>query len=63
MSSAAELRVADAQLSGWLEGLLQTMQAAAAVRAEEAQRAQAEAAARAREQAEEARRQRDTSYL
>lgn len=61
--SASELRVIDAQLSGWLEGLLQTMRAAMEVQRQEVQQAQDQSAARAADQAENERWRRGTSYL
>lgn len=61
--STDELRVVDAQLAGWLDGLLQSMQAAVAAQQHEAQQAQAEAAARAERQSEAALRRHDTTYL
>lgn len=61
--STDELRVADAQLSGWLDGLLQNLQAAAVVQAQQAEADRAQAAARAEAADEAERRRRDTSYL
>jgi Bacterial proteasome activator len=58
-----ELRVADAQLAGWLDGLLQSLQAAVVAQQQERRVEQADAAARAEAEEEAARRRRDTSYL
>ncbi|MGH9087779.1 MAG: proteasome activator [Acidimicrobiales bacterium] len=61
--STDELRVVDAQLTGWLDGLLQTLQASVVAQAQEDQRSRAAATEAPAEAAERDGRRRDTSYL